>query len=70
MIVGQDGVAIVGESLQHAVLLCLCDGDDGAVAWGELALGGGVLHKLERLQVSALAELVVAVAVAVVHHNP
>ena len=70
MEVGQDGVVVVGKSLQQPVFLSLCDGDDGAMTWGELTFGSGVLHHLESLQVIALAELIMASAIAVVHHYP
>ena len=43
--------------------------DYGAVAGCEGAAGGGVLHVGEVLQVVALAELIVAVGVAVVHED-
>ena len=46
------------------------DANDGAVTGCEGALGLGVLHLLEGLQVGALAELVVAAGVAVVHQHP
>ena len=66
----QDGLLIVGESLQQTFLLGAGDRDDGAMTWGELALHLGVLHKLEGFQVFRTAELIVTVAVAVVHDNP
>ena len=66
----QDGLVVVGEGLQQALLLSARDGYDGAVARGELPLRLGVLHELEGLQVVGAAELVVSVAVAVVHDDP
>ena len=66
----QDRLLVVGERLQQSLLLSPCDGDDGAVTRCELTLRLSVLHKLEGLQVFRPAELVVAVAVAVVHDDP
>ena len=66
----QYGLREVAVVAQQTLLLGPRDGDDGAVAGGELALRLGVLHELEGLQVFRAAELVVAAAVAVVHDNP
>ena len=40
------------------------------MTWCKLALGSSILYKLEGLEVITLAELVMTVAVAVVHHDP
>ena len=66
----QDGLAEVAELVEQALLLGPRDGDDGAVARGELALGLRILYELEGLQVLRATELVVAVAIAVVHDDP
>ena len=70
MEIRQDGVGVVAIGSQQAVLFSLCDGDDGAMAGRELALCLGVLHHLEILQVGTLAELVVPIGIAVIHHYP
>ena len=66
----EDGLTVVAKLVEQALLLGAGDGDDGAVTGGEAAPGLGVLHKLEGREVFGTAELVVAVAVAVVHDDP
>ena len=66
----QSSKPLLVEGDQEAFFLGLGDGNDCAVAWGELALCFRVLHELEGLQVFRATELVVVVAVAVVHDNP
>ena len=61
---------MVAELTEQTILLGLGDGDDGSVTRCELTLGLGVLHELEGLEVFGAAELVVTVAIAVVHDDP
>ena len=66
----EDRLLVVRESLEQALLLSTGNRDDSAVTRCELTAHLGVLHKLEGLQVFRLTELIVTVAVAVVHDNP
>ena len=66
----EDRLLVVAIFLEQTVFLCLSDRDDGAVTRGEHTFRLGVLHHLESLEVGALAELIVSVAVAVVHDYP
>ena len=66
----EDRLLVVAIFLEQTVFLCLSDRDDGAVTRGEHAFRLGVLHHLESLEVGTLAELIVSVAVAVVHDYP
>ena len=58
------------EGGKETLVLVACYLHDGAVTRCEVALGLGVLHKGEVAQVVAPGELVVVVAVAVVHQTP
>ena len=66
----EDRLVVVAKLLQESFLLSTCDRDDSTVAWCEFSLSLSVLDKLESLKVVGLAELVVAIGIAVIHDDP